>query len=468
MKIEKAVLADLDNIITVLDEATLKLLKKEIPQWNYPWYREDIEKDLQSQYVVREEGSIIAVFSMKPLNNCYDNKEQSKEDYYLHRIAVLPEYQGKGLGRKILHFVQNFSIKREKNIYLDCYQGNKKLRQLYEKAGFYYQGDYPEEDYLVSVFRFLWQKDTPAKNRFRNACKRRQKELRIAKWSLLTVFFLMLSIGAFGVWDRFFNQKIPLNPAIVIGNTVYWQEEGSILTELPYGVKETGEIAEVLKYYIWPSDEMEAVGISKKLKGEKVYLDSKLGKAYIKDESQNYLTFSQEFTVANNNYSNGFYAMLLKACSEKEVIPLKEIPADYSLEQAIEDKIPYYKEISNEATYDGAAYYGITSEGVEYMEAFMQKAKDKKNSFIRIGYFDKNNNSREGFVDLFYYKGGYYIFSGVDPDIVNARFSYLMAGNYYYENIGNVFLLSRNKEGASSLGGEPGISSIPVFIDYEQ
>jgi ribosomal protein S18 acetylase RimI-like enzyme len=468
LRIEKAVLADLDRIVSVLDEATLKLLKNEIPQWNYPWYREDIEKDLKSQYVVREEGSIIAVFSIKPLDNYFDKGIQSKEDCYLHRIAALPEYQGKGIGEKILRFVQKFSIKQEKNIYLDCYQGNKKLRQFYEKAGFYYQGDYPEEDYMVSVFRFLWQKDTPAKNRFRNASKRRQKELTAAKWSLLSLLCVMLIISGFVLWDNIFNQKIPLNPAIVIGDTVYWQEEGSVLTELPYGATEAGEIDKVLKYYIWPSKEMEAVGISKKLKGEKVYLDSMLTTAYIKDESQNYLTFRQEFAIANNNYSNGFYAMLLKACGEKDVVPLKEIPDDYSLEQAKEDKMPYYKEKNSGTTSDGVAYTEITSEGVEYMEAFMLKAKDKKNTFIRIGYFDKNNNSIVyRFVDLFYYKGGYYIFSGMDPDKANARFSYFMAGNYYYNNVSNVFLLSRNEEGRTpTLGGVSGVSSIPIFIDY--
>ncbi|WOO35485.1 GNAT family N-acetyltransferase [Anaerocolumna sp. AGMB13020] len=470
MKIEKAVLGDLDNIITVLDEVTLRLLEKEIPQWSYPWYREEIEKDLPSQYVVREEGSVIAVFSLKPLDSCFDNKAQSKEDYYLHRIAVLPEYQGKGIGEKILRFVQKFSIKQERNIYLDCYQGNKKLRQFYEKAGFYYQGDYPEENYLVSVFRFLWQKDSPAKNRFRNACKRRQKELRVAKWSLLSVLLLMLIFGGFWMWDNVFHQKIPLNPAIVVGNTVYWQEEGSLLTELPYGATEAGKIEDVLKDDIWPSKEMQAVGISGKLKGETVYLDSNHDKVYIKDESKNYLIFSQEFTVANNNYSNGFYEMLLKACGEKDTIPLMEIPADYTVEQAIEDKIPYYKEINNGVTFDGVAYSGITSEGVEYMEAFMQKAKDKKNTFIRIGYFDKNNTSMERFIDLFYYKGGYYIFSGINPDIVNARFSYLISGKYYYDNVSNVFLLTREKEDTSILDGEIGMSSIsiPIFIEYQQ
>jgi len=278
----------------------------------------------------------------------------------------------------------------------------------------------------------------------------------------------MLIISGFVLWDNIFNQKIPLNPAIVIGDTVYWQEEGSVLTELPYGATEAGEIDKVLNYYIWPSKEMEAVGISKKLKGEKVYLDSMLTTAYIKDESQNYLTFRQEFAIANNNYSNGFYAMLLKACGEKDVVPLKEIPDDYSLEQAIEGKMPYYKEKNSGTTSDGVAYSEITSEGVEYMEAFMQKAKDKKNTFIRIGYFDKNNNSIvDRFVDLFYYKGGYYIFSGIDPDKVNARFSYFMAGNYYYNNESNVFLLSRNEEGTTpTLGGVSGLSSIPIFIDY--
>jgi hypothetical protein len=39
-------------------------------------------------------------------------------------------------------------------LYLDCWAGNKKLRNFYSNAGFDFIGDFPEEDYMISVFKY--------------------------------------------------------------------------------------------------------------------------------------------------------------------------------------------------------------------------------------------------------------------------------------------------------------------------
>jgi hypothetical protein len=41
-----------------------------------------------------------------------------------------------------------------KTLYLDCWAGNEKLKEFYFNNGFEYVGDFPEEDYFISVFKF--------------------------------------------------------------------------------------------------------------------------------------------------------------------------------------------------------------------------------------------------------------------------------------------------------------------------
>ncbi|MGN6710012.1 GNAT family N-acetyltransferase, partial [Anaerocolumna jejuensis] len=161
MKIERAVFEDLDEIVNVLDEVTLKLLDEGIQQWKYPWYKENVKKELDYQYVVRKENKIIAVFSIRPLGKNNFMEEAGERDHYLYRIAIMPEFQGKKMGEAILQYVRKLCRKDKLNVYLDCYAGNDKLRKFYKKEGFYEVGNFSEKDYNISVFRFLW-KDTAA------------------------------------------------------------------------------------------------------------------------------------------------------------------------------------------------------------------------------------------------------------------------------------------------------------------
>lgn len=98
------------------------------------------------------EDLIVGTFSIKNTDNINVDSIEP-ENKYLYRIAILPEYQGKGLGLGIVEFSLDYSKNMGKSLYLDCWAGNKKLRSFYSNTGFDFIGNAPEEDYFISVFK---------------------------------------------------------------------------------------------------------------------------------------------------------------------------------------------------------------------------------------------------------------------------------------------------------------------------
>lgn len=152
--IRLAQLGDLDDIMNVLNEVTLDLNNKGIYQWTYPWGLQDIKQEIEQKhiYLVLSDQTVIGTFSIKEIK-----KEQFElmqvGDLYLYRIAISPKLQGKKLGIKIIQFAIQYASEQFKSFYLDCWNGNEKLRHFYQNTGLEYIGDYSEEDYFISVFR---------------------------------------------------------------------------------------------------------------------------------------------------------------------------------------------------------------------------------------------------------------------------------------------------------------------------
>jgi len=155
-KIIRAKHNHLNDILFVLDSATRDLLEKGIQQWDYPWNKETIEEEILNNqaYVVLDDDTLLGVFFIKSIEG--DNYPTIMKDnhLYLYRIAIRPDAQGDGVGQEICGAA--FSIAKEagKTIYLDCWEGNEKLKTFYSATGFIYCGDFPEEDYWISVFKF--------------------------------------------------------------------------------------------------------------------------------------------------------------------------------------------------------------------------------------------------------------------------------------------------------------------------
>jgi RimJ/RimL family protein N-acetyltransferase len=71
---------------------------------------------------------------------------------YLQSLMIEPNKQGKGLGLVFLDGVMRSMKEPGGTIVLDCWAGNSKLRHFYEKAGFTHHGNFPENDYEISVY----------------------------------------------------------------------------------------------------------------------------------------------------------------------------------------------------------------------------------------------------------------------------------------------------------------------------
>lgn len=151
-KFGKVTKDELNEVIGLLNRVTLKLLDKNINQWEYPWDERIISEDILKERLIaiRNEEKIISVFSMKEINNFFDIASEDKFVLYVYRIAVDTNLQGEGIGALILDYCKAYG----KEMYLDCWQGNKKLRKFYESHGLTYINDYPEEDFFVSVYKF--------------------------------------------------------------------------------------------------------------------------------------------------------------------------------------------------------------------------------------------------------------------------------------------------------------------------
>lgn len=128
------------EIINILNEVSFDLKSQGINQWDYPFEENII--NIEEAYIFIENNEIIGVFFLKELKN-----------FYLYKIAIKPRFQGKSYGMKIIEFLKHLSKINNKNFYLDCWAGNEKLKQFYKKCDLKYLGDYPEDDYYVSIFR---------------------------------------------------------------------------------------------------------------------------------------------------------------------------------------------------------------------------------------------------------------------------------------------------------------------------
>jgi ribosomal protein S18 acetylase RimI-like enzyme len=117
MKIRLAKAEDLEQVLNVLNDVTLDLQKKGINQWSYPWNREIIENAIKNNYcyVLLLGEKVIGTFCISDIDSLSELpiEPQSK---YLSKIAILPEFQGKNLGCKIIEFACYFAQELNKTL----------------------------------------------------------------------------------------------------------------------------------------------------------------------------------------------------------------------------------------------------------------------------------------------------------------------------------------------------------------
>lgn len=148
MNITRLSEADKGYILSLFKAVTAELQKSGIKQWDrfYP-NRFVIGKDLKEQHLfgVKEKGQVIAVITVdQNQSEKYQTiiwEDNAEKAGCIHRLAVHPEHQGKGIGKQLLQFAEK-QVRREglQCIRLDVFSSNPSAISMYEKAGYQKRG----------------------------------------------------------------------------------------------------------------------------------------------------------------------------------------------------------------------------------------------------------------------------------------------------------------------------------------
>jgi len=144
MRIRKAKISDLGNIMIMYKSCVKGMIANDIDQWDdtYPdieTINQDLEK--QSYYVVEEKGEIIGGINIdQNQDKTYldiDWEDKSNSFLVVHRLGVKEEFWNKKIGKDLMLFTEKLVIEKGlKSIRLDTYSGNPKAMEFYRRLGY--------------------------------------------------------------------------------------------------------------------------------------------------------------------------------------------------------------------------------------------------------------------------------------------------------------------------------------------
>ncbi|MCA0131198.1 GNAT family N-acetyltransferase [Winogradskyella alexanderae] len=147
--IRKGTIQDITTIMEITNACAKDMIAKGIYQWNdyYPNKRafiKDVERD--ELFVLEIKNTLVATVVVSTLMD----KEytpikwltNNKNNIYIHRLAVHPNFQGKGLAQKLMNFAEQYAIENNyTSIRLDTFSQNKRNQKFYELRGYKKLGD---------------------------------------------------------------------------------------------------------------------------------------------------------------------------------------------------------------------------------------------------------------------------------------------------------------------------------------
>ncbi len=142
--IRNATFLDIDAIIKITKACATLMIANGIFQWNeqYPnktTFETDVER--KELFVLEEENKIIGcvVVSNTMDDEYYPIKwlTENQDNVYIHRLAVHPDYRGKGFAQKLMDFAEMTSRNNQmKSVRLDTFSANKRNQKFYELRGY--------------------------------------------------------------------------------------------------------------------------------------------------------------------------------------------------------------------------------------------------------------------------------------------------------------------------------------------
>ena len=137
-------ISDIDAILNIAKSCALHMIQNNIYQWieRYP-DRGSFINDAENQelYVYVINGKVVACISLcMHMDEVYlpvKWKTKNDDNLYIHRLAVHPDFQKKGVGKILMDFAEKYA--REKkfaSVRLDTFSVNKRNLKFYESRGY--------------------------------------------------------------------------------------------------------------------------------------------------------------------------------------------------------------------------------------------------------------------------------------------------------------------------------------------
>ena len=140
IKIELAEINDINDIMKMIHDCANDLIGKNIFQWNekYPSrdiFLSDIEK--KNLFILKNNSGIIGCIALSHEKDIEytDVKWLTKDDknLYLHRLAVDPKFQKKGIGKLLMDFAEDYARDNKfKSVRLDTFSKNERNNRFYK------------------------------------------------------------------------------------------------------------------------------------------------------------------------------------------------------------------------------------------------------------------------------------------------------------------------------------------------
>ena len=144
IKIELATLNELDRVKEIAEACAKNMIENNIFQWNdkYPSreiFKEDIKN--KSLYVSKIDQEVVGciMFSFRK-DDVYKTVNWITEDeynLYIHRLAVDPIFQKRGIARKMMDFAEDFAKSNNYiSVRLDTFSQNPRNNKFYKSRGY--------------------------------------------------------------------------------------------------------------------------------------------------------------------------------------------------------------------------------------------------------------------------------------------------------------------------------------------
>ncbi|SFJ75030.1 GNAT family N-acetyltransferase [Thermoflavimicrobium dichotomicum] len=149
MEVVQANKEDLDSILDLYHTVVEVLQKNGNDQWDTDYLNDElIQEDLKKGHLfgIKKGDRFVAVLVLteekKPEYNQVAWKITDENPLYIHRLAVHPDFQGRGLSKKLLNFAEEYARKNGYgSLRLDAYSRNPVALNLYQGFGFEERGE---------------------------------------------------------------------------------------------------------------------------------------------------------------------------------------------------------------------------------------------------------------------------------------------------------------------------------------